>query len=46
MTGYLAESADGCLPEGWVWADSSEIAKKFALPSAFSIFFQKKDAKS
>ncbi len=42
MTGWRAESASDGLPEGWVWASFSEIAEKYALPSAFSTFFAQK----
>ena len=38
MTGEIWRLAEGKLPEGWVWADRTDLREKYALPSAFSPF--------
>ena len=43
MTSYEGEAVGEALPQGWVWADQTELAGRYALPSAFSPFL-KKDA--
>lgn len=35
MTARVVETADGTLPEGWVWAAPDELEKVYPLPSAF-----------
>lgn len=38
MKGYAVEAESDALPQGWVWADKSELDGKYALPSAFEPF--------
>lgn len=35
MTVRTAELAEDTLPEGWVWADGSDLKDRYAVPSAF-----------
>lgn len=38
MTGQLWRLTSDQLPEGWVWADSTGLRDKYAIPNAFSAF--------
>ena len=35
MNARIAEAADDALPEGWVWADRTELSERYAIPNAF-----------
>jgi len=38
MRAYVVEAGTDALPEGWVWADRTELAGVYAVPSAFQSF--------
>jgi len=38
MEARAAESLDGMLPDGWVWADLTDWQHTYSIPSAFSAF--------
>lgn len=38
MKVYLVQAEGDALPEGWVWAGRSELANRYAVPSAFQSF--------
>ena len=38
MTALTADTADGHLPDGWVWADRRDLQERYALPNAFQSF--------
>ena len=38
MEGFVVEARSQELPEGWVWADRTELTEKYPVPSAFSPF--------
>jgi len=38
MTAYTVSAVTDTLPAGWVWADRSDLAEKYSVPSAFAPF--------
>ncbi len=40
MTARRLELADSTLPQGWVWADRTELEGRYPVPSAFGAFWQ------
>ena len=40
MTARRLELAHSTLPQGWVWADRSELEENYPVPSAFGAFWQ------
>lgn len=44
MRAFLVQAEEDTLPEGWVWADKSELQHTYPIPNAYSTFISILDA--